>query len=356
MSAKFSKEKFDPVEFKPREASREDWGLLHDYRRIRHAEIRPDDPITPEEQAEASMKYESPHGLQRYFVLKDGGRFISVLGGSVLKPESPGYEENKHVLFAGGSVVPEMRRRGIGAMWLPIVSRLMEEYANTVLTVSVEQESGHGFMKWLGAEEKLSGAENRLDFTEVDWEMVNRWVAEGEERGAGGRLEFYERRLPDSILDEYSPVYEACMNMAPREGLDMGDVRMTREGWADMYRQADELGTDHHTYMSREVDGRISGLTEIYYNPKKPGYMTQELTGVLPEFRGRGTGKWLKAAMLLYIRGRYPDTKWIVTGNAGSNAPMLAINYALGFKEYKAGSAYQIGKEKLDARLAELGL
>lgn len=35
---------------------------------------------------------------------------------------------------------------------------------------------------------------------------------------------------------------------------------------------------------------------------------------------------------------------------------MLAINKKLGFKEFKGGVAYQIQKEKLAARVGELGL
>ena len=76
----------------------------------------------------------------------------------------------------------------------------------------------------------------------------------------------------------------------------------------------------------------------------------QQFTGVLPSARGRGLGKWIKAAMLTHIRDVYPDVRWVSTGNAGSNAPMLAINKKLGFKQFRVGSEYQMSRDRLAAR------
>jgi RimJ/RimL family protein N-acetyltransferase len=60
-------------------------------------------------------------------------------------------------------------------------------------------------------------------------------------------------------------------------------------------------------------------------------------------------GKWLKAAMLLHVLEIYPDLESVITENAGSNAPMLAINTKMGFKRYKTGTEYQIVRDKLVA-------
>ena len=66
------------------------------------------------------------------------------------------------------------------------------------------------------------------------------------------------------------------------------------------------------------------------------------LTGVRQAYKGRGLGKMLKAEMLLYIRREYPDVKYISTGNADSNAPMLSINQRLGFKKYRPIKVYKL--------------
>ena len=58
----------------------------------------------------------------------------------------------------------------------------------------------------------------------------------------------------------------------------------------------------------------------------------QQNTGIAPSHRGLGLAKWAKAAMLERIRHERPQVQRVLTGNAYSNEPMLAINNALGFK------------------------
>lgn len=340
------------VEFKAKEASREQWDLLHAYRRISAAERRPDDPIMPDDIVEMNMKRDTPYSENKNFYFMSDGRFVSGFGGGVEKPEAPGYENNKHLMWGGGYVIPEFRRNGIGKRWIPKAVELMEHWDRRVFTTGAELEAGHAFLRWLGAEERLSGAENRLEFEAIDWPMVEGWIEEGQKRSDDTQLLLFENRLPDDLLEEYSPVYTRMANTAPREDLDMGDFVMTPERWKESYKQADENKMSHHTMITREADGTISGLTEIWFHPARPGYINQDLTAVDPAARGRGLGKWLKAAMLDYVRKNYPDTKWVVTGNANSNGPMLAINHKLGFREYRGGSEYQISLEDLKKRVS----
>jgi GNAT superfamily N-acetyltransferase len=64
---------------------------------------------------------------------------------------------------------------------------------------------------------------------------------------------------------------------------------------------------------------------------------------VIPSHRGHGLGKWLKAAMLERALHDWPKAQLVRTGNADSNAPMLAINTRLGFKPAWAESIWEIG-------------
>lgn len=53
--------------------------------------------------------------------------------------------------------------------------------------------------------------------------------------------------------------------------------------------------------------------------------------------------------MPLHLRRDYPGVKYIVTANADSNAPMLAINDRLGFKRHMPVNVYKL---KLTPELA----
>jgi mycothiol synthase len=118
----------------------------------------------------------------------------------------------------------------------------------------------------------------------------------------------------------------------------------------EWYAQMDIEQVRHHVMLSREPDGLFSGVTELAWLQHGPALIYQMFTGVRPDARGRGLGKWLKAAMLEHAHELYPDARWISTENASSNAPMLAINKRLGFKTYRSRSEYQISRDGIAAR------
>ncbi len=344
------------TEFKPKEATPEEWAKFHVYWKIRQKETRPDDPIPPDEEVETQMKMDNPFTEVWRFVIYDDDQQISSFSANVDKPESPGYESSKHLFNASASVLKEFRRRGIGRLWLPKVLELMEKTNTSVLTSGTEQEEGHEFLKWVGFEGKSAQAENRLNFKEIDWDMINQWIEEGPKASPETKLEFWENRIPESEWEEYCKAITPVLNTMPFDDLDHGEIIMTPEILTEMYKHFDVMKGDHHTLITREPDGSISGMTDVAWVSSAPNFVYQQFTGVRPDARGRGLGKWLKAYMVNFLKTRYEGIDWISTGNANSNDPMLGINKKMGFKEFKASVAYQIPKEKLAARVGELGL
>jgi hypothetical protein len=142
-------------------------------------------------------------------------------------------------------------------------------------------------------------------------------------------------------------VYTEILNQAPIDELDRGDIVFTPELWRKQEQRTKDTGITWITGMIQEKNGDISGMTDVFYEPKHAHMLYQALTGVQENYRGSGKGKWLKAAMLLKIREEYPEVKTVTTGNATSNEPMLAINERLGFKLYKEQHSYQIETEKV---------
>ncbi len=297
-------------------------------------------------------KKDSPFGkAKRYFALS-GDEIAGTFGTFIEYENSPGYDTNKHILNVEFAVLKAHRRKGIGTSFLRKTLSLMEEHDKSVLTLGTEEDEGHAFLSAIGAQEKMVGAENRLYLEGVDWDMVGRWVAEGRERSPETELIFYENRIPEEKFEEISPVLTALLNTMPWDDLEHGDIVFTPELFKEQYERLDELKGEHHTYITRETDGTISGMTDVTWVPQLPHQIGQQFTGVHPDHRGRGLGKWLKASMLEFIRSRYPEAKYIATGNANSNDPMLAINKKLGFKIHRGGSTYQMSRDDLAKYLA----
>ncbi|MGH7760973.1 MAG: GNAT family N-acetyltransferase [Candidatus Dormibacteraceae bacterium] len=330
---------------------RDFWTRYHEYRRLRHQESRPDDPLRPDDVEERLLRRDSPFDIHHHYEIVHEGRLRSWFSGSTSKPGTPGHESNKHLFWADIYVRPDARRGGIGSSWLPLLTELMDSHACTTVGFGAEEPSGNAFLKWLGAEAKLSGAENRLKLADVDWKMVARWAGEGPKRSPQTKLENYEGALPEAMWQDYAPQLSSLLNTIPFENLDYGEIVLTPDHMRDYYARL-EIGQDQlHTILTREPDGVISAITDTTWSTHRPTIIEQRFTGVRPDARGRGLGKWIKAAMLRHVHDLHPEARWVTTDNAGSNAPMLAINKKLGFKEFLAETDYQISRDDLAARI-----
>ena len=100
------------------------------------------------------------------------------------------------------------------------------------------------------------------------------------------------------------------------------------------------------------ADGEAAGTTEVFVNRHRPAASWQWSTVVLPAHRGRRIGRWMKASMWQRLRATEPEVAWLQTGNAASNAHMLAINDEMGFKPTHLMGCWQADLDTLEAGLS----
>ena len=343
-----------PAPVDPQSAGRDFWTRFHALRRVRHAELRPDDPLEPDSHVETQMKREDPFEFQHTYEIQRDGAMLSWFHARTVRPESPEYDTNKHLFWADAYVLPEHRRQGLARLWLPVVAQLMDEHTNTVVGYDTDQESGHGYLRWLGASPKLVGIESRLRLSEVDWPMLERWSEEGAKRSPETKLEIYDGGVPEEQWADFAPQFSTLFNDIPLDDLDLGEIVFSPEMLREYAERRKLAGEVAYSVLSREPDGVISGVTETLWAPYRPKLLAQEFTGVRPDARGRGIGKWIKAAMLLHMREIYPELAWVVTDNARSNGPMLKINRTMGFKPYYEQTEYQMTRAELESRIRSL--
>jgi hypothetical protein len=97
----------------------------------------------------------------------------------------------------------------------------------------------------------------------------------------------------------------------------------------------------------------LAGFTELSWNPKRAAIVWQHGTGVLVSHRGKGLGRYLKAINMEAMLAANPAARFVRTGNADSNAPMLAINRQMGFEPFISETVWQANAAAVVSRLAE---
>jgi GNAT superfamily N-acetyltransferase len=226
------------------------------------------------------------------------------------------------------------------------------EYNKTRIIGSLTSEASRRFVQRIGGNEALAYQVNQLELKSVDWNLMTNWVVEGSQRSPDLSMNFY-LSIPDSILEPYCTVYTEVLNQAPRNEIIFGDEVYTPARWRIEEAKARDTGRTWISAVAIAKNGDIAGLTDVGYEPSTPKIMFQYLTGVQADYRGRGLGKWLKAAMLLKIRDEYPDMEVISTSNTTSNEPMLAINEKMGFKKKLESYMFEVDVQKVKEYLAQ---
>lgn len=264
-------------------------------------------------------------------------------------------EDNRHLADFNINVLPEMRRQGLARTLLARIVEVAASEKRSLLVAVTDSvvPAGEAFMDRLGARRATDGHVNQLDLGDLDRSLLRTWQDRVQERAVGFDLCFWEGACPETDLVSFAHLLEITLNDEPWDELEVearnvGPERL-REFEASLLRGGRELWT---LAARHRQTGELVGYTTVDWEADEPETLQQGGTGVLPEFRNLGLGRWLKAAMLERVLYEKPRIKRIRTGNADSNAAMLTINQALGFKPYKANTFWQVGLDQVRAFFA----
>ncbi|MFO8034717.1 MAG: GNAT family N-acetyltransferase [Candidatus Bipolaricaulota bacterium] len=302
----------------------------------RHAEAWPEDPPRSYGEVVRDLRSVPAFVGARRWVAWRGGRAVG--WASVALRET---KDNRHLADCGLYVHPEERRKRVGSRLLAEIARAARADGRRLLAEGTDADipAGEAFARKVGAQPGLNLSISQLELAQVDRDLVRTWV----ERAPTDEFELglWIGPYPEEDLPTIIALREV-MNTAPREELDVEDFHWTPEHLRQVEQALAEAGEERWTlYCRHKPSGELAGYTEVYWSLDHPERLGQGDTGVLPQYRGRGLGKWLKAAMLERVFAERPQVKRIRTGNAGSNAPMLKINRELGFRERKRYTVWQ---------------
>ncbi|AZI41575.1 GNAT family N-acetyltransferase [Deinococcus psychrotolerans] len=295
----------------------------------------PEDPPLVLEQEAAGLSFVTPGEKTEHVVVWEGGQ---VLAWGMLEYS---LEQNLHLARARLLVHPEVRRRGLGRRVAEhLISQARQAGRTTLTFVTTDRApAGQPFAEELGAAPAITDRRSQLNLAAVSTELLDAWLS----RPAG---EAYQLHLwqtyPEAYLERMAQMV-MVMNTAPRGELDYDDWKITPETLRTWEQQIHEVGEVRWTAVIEDTQsGELVGYSEIYWTPQRASAVDQGATAVRPSERGRGLGKWLKAALTRQILQQCSGAQFIRTSNANENAAMLGINVAMGFEPFSEQTEWQL--------------
>ncbi|MGC5012859.1 N-acetyltransferase family protein [Streptosporangium sp. DT93] len=245
-------------------------------------------------------------------------------------------EGQDHLAELELNVHPAERRRGVGSELLArAVAGVVGEGRRCVLAQAGADTPGDHFLAERGFRRVLTLTYARLA-------LVHAIAGTAARPPAGYRLRSWEGTVPDELAETFTASRRAMDDM-PMDDTDYGVVVWDVERVRAAARAVEDRGERLHTVAAvDESDGSIAGFTELVVPGDGKGDGQHYGTGVLPEHRGRGLARWMKAEMIRQVRERYPDLIGLLADTAESNTRMRAVNDALGYRPTHRTFQYQL--------------
>jgi GNAT superfamily N-acetyltransferase len=247
---------------------------------------------------------------------------------------------------------------GAGLVELPLKDNLTLAYVEVTIPPE-HRRRGHGSAVLDGLEEIAVAAGRTAFFAEVRWPEGTDGSARtafAEARGFrrdlvdahrvltlpatlpeapvrdGYTLRAWRGPCPPEWVEEYAHLLSLIVQEAPS-----GDYPLENEFFdAARVRRDEDLLTAQGRVMqvvaAVSPDGRLAGHTQLVLSDSDSDNVFQWDTLVLAEHRGHGLGLSLKVAAMHASADLLVGRRHVHTFNAAVNAPMIAVNEAMGFR------------------------
>ncbi len=231
-------------------------------------------------------------------------------------------------------VHPVERRAGVGTRLLEAVAAAAGDLGlRGVLTPAVGKGSaGELFCVARGLRRVLALTYTRLDLAQA---------TPAADAVPGYRLVHWTGTVPDELAETFARSRRAMDDMPmddaghPPQPWDVQRLHTVAEAVA---RRGEILAT----VAAVAADGEIAAFTELVVPGDGIGDGLHHGTGVLPEHRGRGLARWMKADAIARVREQHPGLAGLIADTADSNAAMRRVNESLGYRPTHRSLLYRL--------------
>jgi GNAT superfamily N-acetyltransferase len=297
----------------------------------------PDQAILDPQSLRATMSAAQPHTQLEQWVARDGDTLIGFC--DLVLPQ----RENRTKVHSEAYVHPRWRRRGVGSALLQLLRDRARVHGRTEAIVAVWQSipggrvhhdgAGSAFLTAQGLRQVHTEPRRRLDVTMVDDQMLADLAANARPHATDYELITWRNRADCELAADL-----AALEARLETDIPTGDRNWEPAGYDEArWRELESMGakrkrTLYYAAARHRPSGRLVGYTGMLLPMAPRSHAHQITTVVEPEHRGHRLGLLLKIANLAHIRQHEPELRYIDTSNAADNAPMIAINDAIGFQ------------------------
>jgi len=243
------------------------------------------------------------------------------------------HRENPHLALLDLVVHPAHRRAGLGTALLRHAAGRARQSGRTVLnSYSRDGSPGSAFASTIGARHGLTHVGRVLRLTGLPAGRLAGLRAQAEPAARGYALLSWDGPAPEDLVAGLAAINSAAWADMPRDAGEEGQRWDETRVRQDEHRSAAQ-GLRRYTVAARSLaSGELAAFTQLAVDPAEPSWGFQELTAVDRPHRGHRLGLLVKVAMLELLAAREPQLTQVITGNAGANQHMIAINAQLGFE------------------------
>jgi GNAT superfamily N-acetyltransferase len=289
--------------------------------------------------AESATMLRRPPGPAFYdaFAAFEGGTTPDHMVGQVWVTGST--TDNLHQAWLWAWVPPRHARRGIGSALVRHGEAHLREQrgrrtAVTVTWLGREGDSGYkNFAERLGYTLNNVEVERRQPLPQPQ-ETLSRLEAEAAAHKDGYRLQTIVGPIPDEAAQPFCDAYNQLHVEMPHGELEVEEGRRTPVELKAQDEELLESGRTRVTVLAWDRTDTVVAYTCAATSPpdRDETSVDQWSTLVLPANRGHRLGLAVKCALTRTLQEQFPDRTFVRTQNAEVNAPMVAINEALGFR------------------------
>lgn len=243
-------------------------------------------------------------------------------------------------------VHPSHQRRGVGTRLAQQGHAYVRDAGRHLCQaqgrIGADRDNGNlRFAKSLGYDLANTEIERRLALP-ADADRIARLEVEATPYHRDYEIRAVVGPVPDDLADSYIRLKNLLTVEAPPGELVLEPEQDTVSELAAQDRDLAASGRTRVAAYALTHEGEVAGYSVAAVSDPRYQHVDQWGTLVDPAHRGHRLGTAVKCAMLRSVSESFPDKRFIGTTNAETNAPMVAINEALGFEVVQVYGDFQV--------------